>query len=104
MQALHFAARNGHAATCELLVRSGAALESGAAKNQATPLLLAVEGAHQFSFLNLLAKFKMRHVAAGHAEATSVLLQVRSTSFFIVFFLRGMRLGPNFPYVAWGQH
>jgi hypothetical protein len=44
MQALHFAARSGFASTCELLVRSGAALESGAAKNQATPLLLAVEG------------------------------------------------------------
>jgi ankyrin repeat protein len=56
MQALHFAARNGHAATCELLIRSGAALESGAAKNQATPLLLAVEGSHQFpsSLLNTI--------------------------------------------------
>jgi hypothetical protein len=45
MQALHYAARNGFASTCELLVRSGAALEAGAARNQATPLLLAVEGA-----------------------------------------------------------
>ncbi len=78
-QALHFAARNGFASTCELLVRSGAALEAGAARNQATPLLLAVEGA---AMLHACFRFLLNRVcyAAGHADATSVLLQVPSVS------------------------
>jgi hypothetical protein len=89
-QALHIAARYGFASTCELLVRSGAALESGAAKNQATPLLLAVEGTVEGVvilcrlFQYFMPKFCSIEVcsifafAGGHAGATSVLLQVCS--------------------------
>jgi hypothetical protein len=77
MQALHFAARSGFASTCELLVRSGAALESGADKNQATPLMLAVEGIIHFFPLIPIVDRNVSHVhsTAGHAGAASVLLQ-----------------------------
>jgi hypothetical protein len=107
MQALHFAARSGFASTCELLVRSGAALESGAAKNQATPLLLAVEGITHFFPIDPDRRQKCEPCSllstAGHAGAASVLLQVINTT-LTWFGLMPLCDLPLTYVVAWREH